>query len=197
MWPSERGNKCQTEPQLLSPISWFLSFLVNGQRKRARKNLVHILCNSIQSGPIESRSNIIPCFCTQARSSLLPVPSIVVYLSTLADFFLGPWYVGGTKCKERGEKKQKGVKVVDLPSVHFLDLFGPPNEVQKQRYTRCKISFYGDIVPNNWTCASSHSKTVRTGRIVFDISCSFSAAGSIDVWTSGILRKRTHEETQL
>lgn len=43
--------------------------------------------------------------------------------------------------REEKKKNQKGVKVVDLPSVQFLDLFGPPNEVQKQIYTRCKISF--------------------------------------------------------
>lgn len=58
--------------------------------------------------------------------------------------------MGGTKCQERGEKKtQKGVKVVDLPSVQFLDLFGPPNEVQKTNIYPMQNIILGDIIPNN------------------------------------------------
>lgn len=150
----------RTEPQLLSPKSWFLSFLVNGQRKRARKKTEKqpiwslLLLNGFQwtavcdekkkkplgtscataysqvTHPIESRSNIIPCFCTQ--SSVISV-GCSLYCCV---------FVNSCRFIYRGKKKnQKGVKVVDLPSVHFLDLFGPQNEVQKQIYTRCKISF--------------------------------------------------------
>lgn len=147
--------------------SWFLSFLVNGQKKRARKktenrkpaNLKAASTERIPADsclwwekkqplgtscataysqvthPIESRSNIIPCFCTQSSVTSVACSLYCCVFVNSCRFFWGGdpgmW----------AELNAKGVKVVDLPSVQFLDLFGPPNEVQKQTYTRCKISF--------------------------------------------------------
>lgn len=55
----------------------------------------------------------------------------------------------GLNAKREEKKNQKGVKVVDLPSVQFLDLFGPPNEVQKTNIYPMQNIILGDIIPNN------------------------------------------------
>lgn len=80
-----------------------------------RKNLRDILCHC-QVIHKRSGSNCIPCFCTLSRYCCIFVNFSTIFF-TLA--------CGWGKCQERvGEKKKenskKGLKVVDLPSFHFL-----------------------------------------------------------------------------
>lgn len=180
--------------------SWFLSFLVNGQRKRAQKktenrkpaNLKAASTERIPADsclwwekiqplgtscataysqvthPIESRSNIIPCFCTQSSVTSVACSLYCCVFVNSCRFFLGggPWYVGGTKCQERGEKNPKGGESSWSAKCAIPRLVQTSKWGAKTNIYPVQNIILGDIIPNNCKCASSHSKTVRTARIV-------------------------------